>query len=373
MKKKIKINDFLKNRVFVDSEQKNFSTNEKTFIKSLFNKHSLNLKNQFPNLLDIENSLYLIDRNYEYDIYSFKHNLKSYILKVNQDDFDQTLKKEHEILQKLAYKNISPNPVFYENINTKNSLVSVLITSREFASSFQELSFSDLCFNIRTIANTLSYLHEITEDDSKDETKQFVNSFLGLSDYKDILDNESYLQMLNKSKKFRSHLPILNRVKQLIASDLSEIESTNIALCHTNLNRSRILYRDEFVKFTNFHNSFYIDTTWDVVLTCYYLNLFDNKKEKDLFLSQYLKSHRNLNIKLSDFNERVNSFKPVCAKLILCKILALFFYEGLVYQSRRPSSYIKIINIYESISAEIKKQLPNEVSQIEEIIYNYEV
>jgi hypothetical protein len=341
----LKIDEFLQDRVLVDKVDKNISKNEKKFIISVLEE--ITFFKATLNKAEILDTLKLIDSNLEYDSYYFKNSGRDFVLKLTEDDEDYILKKEFDNLSLIQQLNISAKPLHFETLDFDRK-IDVLIVTFEHALCFKDLPKSDLNFNIKTIANTLSFIHENTVTEELAETKSFKEEFFALTDYKNNLPEDRYKGLMN-SEDFMNHLPVLETLKNAVNEELTALPKTQTCLNHTNLHKSRIMYRDKFVKFLNFQYAKKIDCLWDVSLCIFYLGISNYPKIEKDFVTQYLKSHDKLNISEPEFLEKLKTYKNTAYKLILIKLLCNYFYEAIIFGTDRSSKFVDTITIYEGI------------------------
>jgi len=353
----LKIDEFLQDRILVDKIDKNISYNEKKFIISVLEE--ISYFKATLNEAEILNTLKLIDSNLEYDSYYFKNSDRDFVLKLTEDDEDSILKKEFDNLSLIEDLNVSAKPLHFETLDFDRK-IDVLIITFEHALCFKDLAKSDLDFNIRTIANTLSFIHENTVTEQLPETKSFKEEFFALTDYENNLPEDRYRGLMN-SEDFINHLPVLEALKNAINEELIMLPKIQTCLNHTNLHKSRIMYRDEFVKFLNFQYAKKIDCLWDVSLCIFYLGISDNPKVEKEFIQQYLKSHDKLNIDETEFLIMVENYKKTAYKLILIKLLCSYFYEIIIFGTDRPSKFVDMLKIYESIRCDLQKDKHPEI------------
>lgn len=341
----LKIDEFLQDRVLVDKVDKSISNNESKFIISVLSE--ITFFKVTLNKAEISSTLSLVDSNLEYDSYSFENSGIQYILKLTEDDEDNILKREYDNLSLIKDLNVSAKPLHFETLDFDRK-IDVLITTFEHALCFKDLSKSDLNFNIRTVANTLSFIHENTVTEELDETQSFKEEFFALTDYEYNLPEDRYKGLL-RSQDFVDHLPVLEALKSAINEELMTLPKTQACLNHTNLHKSRIMYRDKLVKFLNFQYAKKIDCLWDVSFCVFYLGLTENPKLEKDFVTQYLKTHDKLNISEVEFLEKLEIYKRTAYKLILIKLLCGYFYEVIIFGTDRPSKFVDTITIYESL------------------------
>jgi hypothetical protein len=353
----LKIDEFLQDRVLVDKIDKNISSNESKFIISVLEE--ISYFKITLNEAEILNTLKLIDSNLEYDSYYFKNSDRDFVLKLTEDDEDSILKKEFDNLSLIEDLNVSAKPLHFETLDFDRK-IDVLIITFEHALCFKDLAKSDLDFNIRTIANTLSFIHENTVTEQLPETKSFKEEFFALTDYENNLPEDRYRGLMN-SEDFINHLPILEALKNTINEELITLPKIQTCLNHTNLHKSRVMYRDKFVKFLNFQYAKKIDCLWDVSLCIFYLGISDNPKVEKEFIQQYLKSHDKLNIDETEFLIMVEKYKKTAYKLILIRLLCSYFYEIIIFGTDRPSKFVDMIKIYEGIRTDIEKDKHPEI------------
>ena len=353
----LKIDQFLQDRVLVDKVDKNISSNESKFIISVLEE--ISYFKITLNKAEILNTLELIDSNLEYDSYYFKNSGRDFVLKLTEDDEDSILKKEFDNLSLIQDLNVSAKPLHFETLDFDRK-IDVLIVSFEHALCFKDLAKSDLDFNIKTIANTLSFIHENTVTEELAETKSFKEEFFALTDYENNLPEDRYKGLMN-SEDFINHLPVLEALKNAINEELIMLPKIQTCLNHTNLHKSRIMYRDKFVKFLNFQYAKKIDCLWDISLCIFYLDINDNPEVQKGFIQQYLISHDKLNIDETEFETMVKTYKNTAYKLILIKLLCSYFYEIIIFGTDRPSKFVDMIKIYESIRPDIEKDKHPEI------------
>ena len=158
---KFNTSKFLKEKVFVGVEDKTISKEESQFINDILKK------SVFAETFDIYKAmgtLSVIDNNYECDSYSFENDGKMFILKINEDDPDEILKREFEALKDLQEKPIAPIPILYDCVEYGGSQVLLMVCTLEISDSFSDLSQGKLISYLEILANNFSYLHEATQD-----------------------------------------------------------------------------------------------------------------------------------------------------------------------------------------------------------------
>lgn len=356
----LKTENYLKNKIFISKSNSQIEDHDKNFVLKILSSES-NLNSD-----EIFNSLKLIGSTYEYDSYSFNSSGKTFVLKTINDDLEKLLLKEKNNLSKLKKTKISPEVVSFGEVDG----VSYLLTSFENGISFDKFSISDLYFNIRSIANYLSYLHEYTEEEKDFCLKSFCEDYLSKIDPQYVFEENLY-EELKSSKKFKNFLSLYPKIKESVLSESESIDCKISSLCHLNLDNSKILYRDGQIKFINFQNSNECDPLLDLALTCLYLKISDNKDVLNVFVNQYFSSHRKINLDKDSFKKKLDQMFKIAYKLILCRIMLEFFVESVIHQDSRPKKYINIMRNYEQFRHMLQEDLPNIVNSVDSIIYCY--
>ena len=368
--KVLKIDEFFNDRVVVDKRNVGISKNETNLIINLFQKsHYLN--SFFRQKQTVLNTLSKIGENFEYDSYKFIYNKKSYCIKINENDDDDFLGKEAKVLKKIKSKFKSPKFFHYENLDMGNK-ISILLTSFENGTPLSDFSMTDVFYNTKAISNHLSYLHETTAEGQEAETQDFISEFFSMVEYDNIFP-QNMLSQLKKQKPFKNNLKILQALKPKILEHSRNLEEDNVCICHTNLNRSRILYRDGYFKFSNFLYSSNLDPFWDIALTIFYLGYSNFPAKEKEFVLQYIDKHKDISMTEEEAFAKLSKFKKVAYKLVLMKIMALFLYENMLYRDARPSKYVELIRVYEGIRDEFQSEFPSLVTYSDEIFYIYKL
>lgn len=356
----LKTENYLKDRVFVSRSNSQIENHDKDFVLKILSSESR------LNPDEIFNSLKLLGSSYEYDSYSFCSSDKYFVLKIINNDTEKLLLKEKNNLSKLKEIKISPQVEAFGETDG----VSYLLTSFEHGVSFDKFSISDLNFNIRSIANHLSYLHEYTQEEKDFCLKSFCEDYLSKI-HPEYVFEENLYEELKSSKKFKDFVGFYPRIKQSILTQCESINSEISSLCHLNLDNSKILYRDGQIKFINFHNSNECDPFLDLALTCLYLKLADNKDILNVFVNQYLSSHKKINLDKNSFDKKLEQMFKIAYKLMFCRIMLEFFVESVIHQDSRPNKYINIMRNYEQLRHMLQEEFPDIVNSIDSTIYCY--
>jgi hypothetical protein len=370
----LKTDSFLRGRVFSEQKDMTVSDYEKKLIEQVF-KESDFLKESFPETEKIYNSIKLIDSNLEYDSYSFKYDELSYVIKINEDDDEDILGKENKILKVLKGKHLAPEPLYFNKDFDSDENMSVLLTTYEHGISEGRGEITR--FHI-LLAKHLSDLHKADPQNEAGlgDLESYKSLLLSLKNYSEILPEEVYASML-KFEKFTNHLSILEQLKIKIEEDIQNLQVTNPVLCHLNLSSSRILRRENMLKFINFHESIYSDHALDLAFSIYNLELNRVKSVENSFIENYFKFFFDLepsdnDLKLAEFKAKVNIYKRLASKMILFKCLCMNFYFRAMYGNSSPLKYISLMTSYESVRPEILVDMPSITQPCEKVLYLYE-
>lgn len=363
---KFNTSKFLKERVFVGVEDKTFSKEESQFINDILKK------SVFAETLDIDEAmetLSIIDNNYECDSYSFKNSGKMFVLKINEDDPDEILKREFEALKTLEEKPIAPSPILYDSVEYAGSQVFLMVCSLETSDSFADLEQGKLISYLEVLANNFSYIHETTQDQKENEIDLFLKSIFDQSDFNEIIPKEALENILKQIPDLDDYIKFLSDLKISISSDCDQLKQNNISLCHTALSKSRILLRDFFIKFINFQDSFYLDPFFDITLLIFYTGINKNQKLEKQFLNHYIKFHQKIDMESELAYSKLTQYKKVCYKLLLIRLSSLMIIEIAIHKNNRPHRMFKFIKLYENIRPYIKNDYPEFVMKSDAVFY----
>lgn len=362
MNKNLKTDDLLRNRVFQQKDNKKIQPYELDLINSIL-ENSKTLKSLIsPATLK---GVSLLGSNDYYDSYLLKTDSSKYVMKINSDDSDGILLKESESLKLLSNKNIAPDLIDFG----QHQELSFLVSSYENGINFKQLPVDSYTFNLGCISKTFSFLHEVTKRAGSFNFGDFMSSKIEALNYSNIFP-EDILNDLNKqSKGFVKHLPILEKLKSELLEKSKDISTNFSCLCHLNLDKSKILYRDGMVKFINFESSEFCDPVFDLVLLSYFTSLASQPDKEDFFLRSYYDSFRGFELSKEEFDNKVKLYKPIAAKFILMNIFVNFFCESLIHKDQRPLEFIKLMKLYELIKKDLNISDQDYIS-CENIIFN---
>ena len=343
---------YLQERSFTEKTDKKISKEEVEFILDIF-LESPYLKNKFPNRAFVENSLELIGANYAYDSYCFEYLDKKYLLKVNENDEESLLANEYENLKLIKSKNISPQCIHHESLDL-DAKIDFSLFNYEDSFSANLLSRSDFLFNVRTLGNTLSYLHE-TKIEDQNEIEPYIDEILYSVNFADFLTLDRFAA-LNENEIFTECSPIISEFCDYINEEFTAENYPDSSLCHTNLKATKILFREDFFKFINFENSYFIDPMIDLCLSAFYLKIARNETHETNFISAYYDSYSLDKIEKLQFIEKYKTYKSKVAKILAIKCISDFFTEMCVYGNSRPQKFLNFIADYESIKPYISEE-----------------
>ena len=197
---------YLQERSFTEKVDKKISKEELEFVLDIF-LESPYLKNKFSDRALVENSLELISANYAYDSYCFEYSDKKYLLKVNENDEESLLANECENLKLIRSKNISPQCLHYDSLDL-DAKIDFSLFNYEDSFSANLLSRSDFLFNVKTLGNTLSYLHE-TKIEDRNEIEPYIDEISYSVNFADFLTVDRFAA-LNENETFTECSPIIS-------------------------------------------------------------------------------------------------------------------------------------------------------------------
>ena len=357
---------YLQERCFIEKIGKQISKEEFEFILDLFSESQF-LKKKFPNKILVENSLELISPNYEYDSYTFEYLDNKYLLKINENDEESILNNEYQNLKLIRDKNISPKCLHYESLDL-DSKIDFSLFDYEDSFSVNLLSRSDFLYNVKTLGNTLSYLHE-TKLENENEIEAYIDDIIYSVNFRDFLTVDRFAA-LNENADFNSCSPVISELCNYINEEFTAEKYTDTSLCHTDLKATKILFRDNFFKFINFENSFFIDPIIDLCITAFNLKITKNNQHENDFVNAYYDSYTLEKIEKSKFLEKYKVYKEKVAKILAIKCISSFFIEICVYANSRPQKFLNFIADYESIKPHLSEE---QTTVLDKTFYIYSV
>ncbi len=364
---KFATNNLLKEKVFVGTENRAVSKEEVNFIQEVLLKSSIE-KGDFT-VSEIINSLQLIDQNVECDSYSFISDDKLFVLKINEDDPDSVLQREYENLNLFKGKQISPIPLFFEQVEYSDVEVNILIVTLELSLSLFDISEKEFFELLDPLAMNLSFAHEFTQGSRDNEIDIFVKAFIQDNDFEEIVPDDILENFKVKIPNYSKHVEFLNLIKNQAQEEIKDLDQSNFSLCHTNLTKSKILVKNNFFKFINFQQSFVLDPFFDLALLCLSTGLCKSPSSEKTLLEKYFQHHRLLDSNIEDAQEKLNKFKKVCYKIALVRLSSEFIFELSTYQNKRTNRILKLIKRYEYIRPLIEESYPEYAEIVDDFFY----
>ena len=363
---KYKTSNYLKEKIFVGTEESSISKEDKSFIEDVLSK------SDFPTHFPVDTTIKtigLVDSNYECDVYEFIHDNKLYCLKINEDDEDEILKKEIENLKLLDGKPITPIPVLFDQVEYSDSTVNISVTTFELSQSFEDISDKMIVDNCDLLAQNFSFLHEYTEGKKENQSKSFVEKIIEDSTFTNLVPEKILDDVSKQIPNYNQYLFFIEDLKKDIFEDLDALDQTNISLCHTNLKKSRILIRYNFVKFINFQYSDFLDPFFDIAFLMLLTGLSTGEAAQESFLQNYLNFNKNINISYESALEKLNKYKDFCYRLAMLRLSANFIFELSLYKNKRSDRIIKLIKTYESLRPYVEKHNSKYLTHCEDFYY----
>lgn len=308
------------------------------------------------------------DNNYEYDSYIIDCDKNTYLTKISQDQ-ENNLSEDYEYTKLLEGKLITPNPISFDTVNLGDDKFSVLTSDFIYGTTVKELPFEIFDKNIKTFANLISYLHELTESKDKDETPLFIKDLEDMANHSLWLPEEDF-EIIKKSKLQQKTAEINRDVLNKLSSILVEPQLP-CSLCHTNLTRNKVLFKKGMFQITGFQYGRVMDPSLDIAIMFGYLGLNKKKLQKKEFIEQYTSSHRGLDISPDTLKDQVESYKDMASLVILLRSINREFYNTFVNQD---TTHKKLENsfAYAEVRDSIVKMMPQHKEFLDKIFLNYQ-
>lgn len=334
--------DFLSKKLFVDYRNKKLKPKEFDYIYDLIFSSST-ISGLFPDANKSSVSITFLDSNLAYEIYSLEYAGDIYIFKFNYRVSEiSLLKKEFDILSSISNLDMSPSPIHYEVINNREILLISFINSV----SINHFTFSEFMQESFSVGKSLGKLNYNTNSNT-DEFSDFVNFYKTLADFESNLGSEIF----NNIKKDFNFSRSLQNISTLFSKFEEEYlllpKSGKISLCHGNLQLNNVIKIDNEIKLINFHSAFNLDPFCDLAISSLNFNYAKFPDEQKNFISGYIDSFNDFS--LNEIISIMPQYRMVFYKIILIKILCLFFYEIILNGYSRKSKFINIIKTYERI------------------------
>lgn len=358
----------IKNFVALDTKFSERSEEVTKFEKDIIKKY---LSQVLPES-DLSNiTIELLNSNYFYDSFSIslfnsedlsKINEK-FVLKVSLDPENKKLLTEKNALEQVSDL-ISCELIDYRLQHAGS--VEFLLTTWENGDSFDFFGIQDLLFNMGTFSNTLDFMHESKTENLQSFEDRFYENASIISIFDEVEPKElqifEKLTDLNKDLISQAYLTIETEFKEKYKEDIS-------VLCHSNLKKSNILYKDEFIKFINFENAHCADIYYSLLKVVNNLQLYFDTKVVNNFLNTYYKSSRVLsNLSLDQFQKKYKEKKEINRLLLfqdlLTRVLLHFHAYGAFY---RTESLIHYMNLYLNLKPTVKKFFPDLIKSFDKL------
>ena len=364
---KFSTHNMLKEKIFVSTENVGISNEEINFIQEVLLKSSIE-KDGFI-VSKIVDSLKLIDQNIECDSYSFVFDEKLFVLKINEDDPDSVLQKEYDNLKLFKGKPISPIPSFFEQVEYSDIEVNLLIVTLESSPSLFDISEREFFQLLEPLAMNLSFAHEFTQGSRGNEIDIFLKAFIEDNNFEEIVPDDILERFETRIPNYSKYTELLALIKSQVQEEIKDLEQSNFSLCHTNLTKSKILVKNNFFKFINFHQSFVLDPFFDLAFLCLSTGLCKSKSSEKTLLEKYFKHHRLLDLNIEEAQEKLNKFKKVCFKIVLARLSSELVFELSTHQNKRSNRILKLIKRYEYIRPLVEQTFPDHADIIDDFFY----
>lgn len=352
---KIKISDYLLNRVVGESKILKISLVEKNYLLGIF-AEDFYLNEKFPEINQIEKSIKLIDRNFFYDIYKFSYDNLSYAIKVGEEVDSFIFDKEKNALESIKDLNLSP--LFFNTASSDS--YSYFLTSFEHSQSSKELGLSYTYENIELLGSSLAKMHNATKTE-ENQRGYFFDSVFAFGSYEEIMDTETY-ESLKEIKNFAEISDLFTSIRDSISIQTDNYTEGYSCLCHTNLNLSCILNRPGALKICNFFQSFLIHPAWDLAFTSYNLELDSHPIYEKRFLDAY---HAESFLKEGSYSYVY--YKQLAYKIILYKLIALYFHKLTVAHVSDSTNFLPLFIRYSYIREAILDEFSDDIDLLDEM------
>lgn len=360
---------YLKGRLIEERKNKSLPQEELNYLKEIFDSSEY-LSTNFPDVIFSSRNFEMIDANIESDLYKYKHGSKFYLIKISENSNNSNpFEREIKTLKNKDLWKIAPR-FLYQESQQQNENIDFIITTFEAGYPVNEIGISGLQKQIRTFANTVSYLHEYTSHESSDETGGFFDFVSDLVNFREILPEETYEAFLQ--------IPILAKVEDIISEikddaqkEIEKLVTDEISLCHLNYSNKKVLFRDGLFKLVNFEKSFYMDPIWDIIIALFAFKFNLDEDYKSIFVNQYFKSHQSTFLTAREANKKIKMYEKTVAKVFLLRILANNFYERVLFDTERPTKYLQFAKFYESIRSIIGREYEEHIDTLDKMFYIY--
>ena len=315
--------NLFQDRLLYSVFEKKQTKEEEDFTKSILNSLDVTIKNP--------KNIELLSVNDNYDLYRFELKNESFCLKVSFDPECEYLQTEENNLKKIN-KFISPILLKSGKVKVGDYLY-CLITSFENADSIYSIGspvvyekFDNFCEAYCLLQDSKSLVFNY----KKHITKFLNNNNLNSMDQEQLDSIEEYTD-LNKLKNIFENLH--KDLKTIKHESLNERKF----LCHGNLNKKNILYRNGYFKFINFGDSYNSHCFLDLADLIINLN-FDEKNEVEAV--HFFCDSLNLNFK--DNREIYSICYDIAIRKNLLNTIYSYLKEVYLLKSMRSEKIIDI-------------------------------
>ena len=334
--------NFLYNKVVSSHKNKKLDRKEFEFIYDLILSHD-EIKSLFPNASKFSIVITFLDSNLIYDIYSLRYGKDVYVFKISYLASENSLlEKEFKILNEISSLDIAPTPIYH---GIRNG-IEILFVSFLSGSSINFLGLRPLLNNSFSVGQNLGKLHLGSQSDIS-ESGEFLSFYKNMADFKNNLGDEVY----NEMSKNSNFLRLSETIALLLSKFEEEYESLPKygfnALCHSNLQPSSVLLNSESIKFINFYSSFKMDVLADLAISSINFGYSQYKDKQIEFIKGYQDSFSEITYEY--LASIMPAYRNTFYKVMLVKIICLFYYEIIIHGYKRSNKFVNIINAYEKM------------------------
>lgn len=289
----------------------------------------------------------------------------AYVLKISLDPENKKLSRERDALNSVSHL-FSPYLVAYEN--NEDIGIEFLLTTWESGENFEYYGISDLEYNFGTFASVLDGIHE------SDTTH--INSFLNnFSENESIIkvfeeEDEREVLLFEKLTDFKQE-DIENIFLKIRQDFLPEYKEDIPVLCHSNLQKSNILYQSELIKIINFENSHVSDIYYSLLKVVNNLSLYTNKTSIKNFLTKYHK-HSNLvkDLTLSDFLSKYEDKRKLNKVLLFQDLFSKTLFHFSAYSPYNKVDKLQhAMDLYLNLKPTIQEVFPEYIKSFDKLFF----
>lgn len=212
-------------------------------------------------------------------------------------------------------------------------------------------------------------MHEFTQGSRDNELDLFLKAFIEDNDFQKIVPHDILENFETRIPSYDKYIELLSLIKNQVQEEIKDLDQNNFSLCHTNLTKSKILLKNNFFKFINFHQSFVLDPFFDLAFLCLSTGLCKSRSAEKILLEKYFEHHRLLDLSIEEAQEKLDNFKKVCFKMALARLSSELVFELSTYQNKRPHRILKFIKRYEYIRPLVIEEFPEGADVIDNFFY----